>query len=93
MKIAIPLATIAAVLAAAFFPALATDEPYLQKREAMVRDQIEREGVSDPRVLAAMRDVPGTSSFRLRSARRRMNRTLCPSGKGRRSRNPTSSAS
>jgi protein-L-isoaspartate(D-aspartate) O-methyltransferase len=36
----------------------AQGEPYLQKRAAMVRDQIEREGVSDPRVLAAMRDVP-----------------------------------
>lgn len=48
----------AAVLSAALHPALATDEPYLQKRAAMVRDQIEREGVSDPRVLSAMRDVP-----------------------------------
>lgn len=38
--------------------ARAQDEPYRQKRAAMVRDQIEREGVSDPRVLAAMRDVP-----------------------------------
>lgn len=36
----------------------AQGDPYLQKRAAMVRDQIEREGVSDPRVLAAMRDVP-----------------------------------
>jgi protein-L-isoaspartate(D-aspartate) O-methyltransferase len=59
MKIAIPLISVsAAVLAAALLPALATDEPYLQKRAAMVRDQIEREGVSDPRVLAAMREVP-----------------------------------
>ena len=48
----------AAVLPAALHPALATDDPYLQNRAAMVRDQIEREGVSDPRVLAAMRDVP-----------------------------------
>jgi protein-L-isoaspartate(D-aspartate) O-methyltransferase len=47
-----------AVLPAALHPASATDEPYLQKRAAMVRDQLEREGVSDPRVLAAMRDVP-----------------------------------
>jgi hypothetical protein len=30
----------AAVLSAALHPALATDEPYLQKRAAMVRDQI-----------------------------------------------------
>jgi len=53
------LAAIAAVvLSAALHGALATDDPYLQKRAAMVRDQIEREGVSDPRVLAAMRDVP-----------------------------------
>ena len=59
MKTAIPLITIAAaVLSAALHPALATDEPYLQKRAAMVRDQIEREGVTDSRVLAAMRDVP-----------------------------------
>lgn len=59
MRISIPHITIAAaVLSAAIYPALATDEPYLQKRAAMVRDQIERDGVSDPRVLAAMRDVP-----------------------------------
>ena len=32
--------------------------PYLAKRLAMVRDQIEREGISDPRVLEAMREVP-----------------------------------
>ncbi|MBP2676079.1 MAG: hypothetical protein H6Q84_2919, partial [Deltaproteobacteria bacterium] len=44
---------VAAVLPAALHAALATDDPYLQKRAAMVRDQIEREGVSDPRVLAA----------------------------------------
>jgi len=59
MKNAISLLSIAAaVLSAALHPALATDEPYLQKRAAMVRDQIEREGVTDQRVLAAMRDVP-----------------------------------
>ena len=53
------LATIAAaILMAALHGASATDDPYLQKRSAMVRDQLEREGVSDPRVLAAMRDVP-----------------------------------
>jgi len=48
----------AALLSAALHAALAADDPYLQMRDAMVRDQIEREGVSDPRVLAAMRDVP-----------------------------------
>jgi len=59
MKIPIPLIAIAAaVLSASLHPASATDDPYLPKRAAMVRDQIEREGVTDPRVLAAMRDVP-----------------------------------
>jgi protein-L-isoaspartate(D-aspartate) O-methyltransferase len=59
MKIAIPLIAIAAaVLSAAPHPVLATDDSYLQKRASMVRDQIERDGVTDPRVLAAMRDVP-----------------------------------
>jgi len=52
------LAVAAAVLSTALHPALAADDPYLQKRAAMVRNQIEREGISDPRVLAAMRDVP-----------------------------------
>ncbi|MGA7105666.1 MAG: protein-L-isoaspartate(D-aspartate) O-methyltransferase [Candidatus Deferrimicrobiaceae bacterium] len=33
-------------------------DPYLEKRLAMVRDQIESEGISDPRVLGAMREVP-----------------------------------
>ncbi|HEY7527984.1 MAG TPA: protein-L-isoaspartate(D-aspartate) O-methyltransferase [Candidatus Deferrimicrobiaceae bacterium] len=48
----------AAVLPAALHGALATDDPYREKRAAMVHAQIEREGVTDPRVLAAMRDVP-----------------------------------
>jgi len=48
----------AAVLSSAFLPASAADDPYPQRREAMVRGQIEAEGISDPRVLAAMRDVP-----------------------------------
>lgn len=34
------------------------DDPYLAKRLAMVREQIEAEGVRDPRVLDAMRAVP-----------------------------------
>jgi protein-L-isoaspartate(D-aspartate) O-methyltransferase len=62
---------VAAVLSAALHSALATDDPYLQKRVAMVRDQIEREGVTDPRVLAAMRDIPRhlfvTPSYRARA--------------------------
>lgn len=48
----------AAVLSSSFLPAAAADDPYPQRREAMVRGQIEAEGISDPRVLAAMRDVP-----------------------------------
>jgi protein-L-isoaspartate(D-aspartate) O-methyltransferase len=55
------MACIALVLGTLFMAwdhSRAQGDPYLQKRAAMVRDQIEREGVSDPRVLAAMRDVP-----------------------------------
>ena len=48
----------AVVLSAALHATLETGDPYLQKRAAMVRDQLEQEGISDPRVLAAMRDVP-----------------------------------
>lgn len=33
-------------------------DPYLENRLAMVREQIENEGISDPRVLEAMREVP-----------------------------------
>ena len=58
MKASIPFILAAAVLSAALHPVSAEDDPYLQKRAAMVRDQIEREGVADPRVLSAMRDVP-----------------------------------
>jgi protein-L-isoaspartate(D-aspartate) O-methyltransferase len=36
----------------------AQSDPNIGARLAMVRDQIEREGISDPRVLQAMRDVP-----------------------------------
>ena len=53
------LVTIAAVvLSAGLPPASATYGPELRKRAAMVRDQIEGEGISDPRVLAAMREIP-----------------------------------
>src|SRR4030067_165927 len=34
------------------------EEPFRENRLTMVRDQIEREGISDSRVLAAMREVP-----------------------------------
>src|SRR3990170_2625697 len=39
-------------------PGGAQEDPYREKRQAMVRDQIAGEGISDPRVLAAMREVP-----------------------------------
>ena len=58
MKTSIPLILAAAVLSAALHPVSAEDDPFRQKRAAMVRDQIEGEGVSDPRVLSAMREVP-----------------------------------
>jgi protein-L-isoaspartate(D-aspartate) O-methyltransferase len=45
-----------AVLLAAASPARADE--YSKEREAMVRDQIAGRGVEDPRVLAAMREVP-----------------------------------
>ena len=34
------------------------EDPFRENRLTMVRDQIEREGISDSRVLAAMREVP-----------------------------------
>jgi protein-L-isoaspartate(D-aspartate) O-methyltransferase len=34
------------------------EDPFVMQRRDMVRDQIEARGVADPRVLAAMRDVP-----------------------------------
>src|SRR5512143_4140903 len=59
MRIVTSLLAIAAtVLSGVIHPASATDDPYLQKRAAMVRDQIERGGISDSRVLAAMLEVP-----------------------------------
>jgi protein-L-isoaspartate(D-aspartate) O-methyltransferase len=39
-------------------PSAAQADPQAGARLAMVRDQIEGEGISDPRVLQAMRDVP-----------------------------------
>ena len=39
-------------------PSAAQPDPFVEARLAMVRDQIQREGISDPRVLQAMRDVP-----------------------------------
>jgi len=47
-----------AVLLAALAGGSPADDPYLQARAAMVREQLEREGISDPRVLSAMREVP-----------------------------------
>jgi protein-L-isoaspartate(D-aspartate) O-methyltransferase len=42
----------------AALPGGSQEDPYREKRQAMVRDQIAGEGISDPRVLAAMREVP-----------------------------------
>ncbi len=58
MRNFLPIAVISAGILSALQGALATDDPYLRQRAAMVRDQIEREGITDPRVLAAMREVP-----------------------------------
>ncbi|NNF84107.1 MAG: protein-L-isoaspartate(D-aspartate) O-methyltransferase [Deltaproteobacteria bacterium] len=54
----IVIALLTGLLCIAAFPGGTQEDPYLEKRMAMVRDQIEKEGVSDPRVLAAMREVP-----------------------------------
>ena len=45
-------------LCAAASPSARREDPALEKRLAMVRDQIEKEGISDSRVLSAMREVP-----------------------------------
>src|SRR3990172_8402225 len=39
-------------------PGGAQEDPYREKRQAMVRDEMAGEGISDPGVLAAMREVP-----------------------------------
>ena len=54
----IVIAFLTGLLCVAPFPGGTQEDPYLEKRMAMVGDQIEKEGVSDPRVLAAMREVP-----------------------------------
>ena len=46
------------VLFAGGSPSAAKEDPYLAARLAMVGEQIKREGISDPRVLQSMRDVP-----------------------------------
>ena len=54
----IVIACAAGLIGFAAPPGARPEDPYLEKRLAMVRDQIEGEGISDPRVLAAMREVP-----------------------------------
>lgn len=54
----IAIALLAVVACTAASPGAQQEDPYLEKRLAMVRDQIEKEGISDPRVLAAMREIP-----------------------------------
>jgi len=49
---------IASAVLAAVLRSAAAEDPYPRQRAAMVRDQIEGDGITDPRVLAAMRDVP-----------------------------------
>jgi protein-L-isoaspartate(D-aspartate) O-methyltransferase len=39
-------------------PSASKEDPYMAARLAMVEEQIRREGISDPRVLQSMRDVP-----------------------------------
>ena len=55
-RLAIVVLTVFLCVGAA--PGARQADPYLEKRLAMVRDQIESEGISDPRVLGAMREVP-----------------------------------
>jgi protein-L-isoaspartate(D-aspartate) O-methyltransferase len=54
----IVMVLLTALLCAAVSPSARGEDPALEKRLAMVRDQIEREGISDSRVLSAMREVP-----------------------------------
>ncbi len=54
----IVIAWLAGMLAFAAVPGARAKDLYLEKRLAMVKDQIAREGISDARVLAAMREVP-----------------------------------
>jgi len=49
---------VATLLCTAASPSARQADPTLETRLAMVRDQIEREGISDSRVLEAMREVP-----------------------------------
>ena len=54
----IVIALLTGLLCVASSPGRTQEDPYLDIRMTMVRDQIEKEGVSDPRVLEAMREVP-----------------------------------
>lgn len=53
-----PVVLLGLVLSAGQGLYAAQEDPYLAARQAMVGDQIQREGISDPRVLQAMREVP-----------------------------------
>ena len=52
------IAIAAVVLSMTPRPGPGAEEPFERERAGMVREQLEREGVADPRVLAAMRNVP-----------------------------------
>lgn len=54
----IVMVLVTVLLCAAVSPSARREDPALEKRLSMVRDQIEREGISDSRVLSAMREVP-----------------------------------
>jgi protein-L-isoaspartate(D-aspartate) O-methyltransferase len=54
----IVIVLVTALLCAAASPSARQADPTVELRLAMVRDQIEREGISDSRVLEAMRAVP-----------------------------------
>ena len=54
----IVIACLVGLIGFAPLPGAQPEDPFIETRRAMVSDQIEREGISDPRVLAAMREVP-----------------------------------
>ncbi|MGE5248532.1 MAG: protein-L-isoaspartate(D-aspartate) O-methyltransferase [Verrucomicrobiota bacterium] len=58
MRLLRVLAIAAVVLSVTPHSAPGMDDPFARKRAEMVYDQLEREGISDPQVLAAMREVP-----------------------------------
>lgn len=58
ISLRLPVVFLILALSAAGPPYAAPEDPLAAARLAMVTDQIQREGISDPRVLQAMREVP-----------------------------------